>query len=68
MQKVKKDLLIQKINEEAPKEHEVTKLHTSSHSDKVTRIECLCGNQHPAYFSLKDEKWKVVWERNLEIK
>ncbi len=68
MRKVKKDLLIEEINRTAPKGHEVTKLHTSSHSDKVIRVECDCGNQHPTYFLLTNEEWKVVWKTNLEIK
>ena len=63
MKKVDKDFLTQALNKSAPKGHQVTKLYTSSHSDKVTRVACSCGNQHPNL-----DNSKVGWGVNLEIK
>ncbi len=63
MKKEDKDLLIQEINQGAPKEHEAIRLHTQSHSTLVTRVECSCGNYHPI-----SNNSEVGWGLNLNVK
>ncbi len=59
MNKTNHLILTQKFNETAPKGHEVVKIYTHSHSDRVMSVDCSCGKRHHADIN------KVWWPQSV---